>query len=235
VLVDCGGTTLKNLKVQGRDPNDIDLLLITHLHGDHFGGFPFLYLEQMFLGRRDRDFHVLGPPHVQERLEGVVDLFYGASIAEHANFEIRWQEIRPGETAEVIGVTVEAFAANHLEPPEQALCLRVTGRDGTRIAFSGDTEPCEGLREAADGADLLVAECSGMRPPCGPHCTWEDWKDLLPGLGAKRVMLTHLGADSRSELPGVLESGTPDGPPVLLAEDGLVVEAADGATSTAGS
>jgi ribonuclease BN (tRNA processing enzyme) len=41
-LVDCGASALIAMHRYGVVPNDIDMILLTHLHGDHFGGIPFL-------------------------------------------------------------------------------------------------------------------------------------------------------------------------------------------------
>ena len=40
-LVDCGATAMVSLRRFGVDANTIDSIFLTHLHGDHFGGFPF--------------------------------------------------------------------------------------------------------------------------------------------------------------------------------------------------
>ncbi len=44
VLLDCGATSLTALRQQQIDLNQIEAVLVTHLHGDHFGGLPFLVL-----------------------------------------------------------------------------------------------------------------------------------------------------------------------------------------------
>lgn len=38
-LLDCGPTTLAALKRAGFDPRRLDSVLLSHLHGDHCGGF----------------------------------------------------------------------------------------------------------------------------------------------------------------------------------------------------
>jgi ribonuclease BN (tRNA processing enzyme) len=45
VLLDCGASSLVALKQQRHDPAKIGLVLVSHLHGDHFGGVPFLVLD----------------------------------------------------------------------------------------------------------------------------------------------------------------------------------------------
>ncbi len=51
LLVDCGVTSLVALKAQGLDPDAVDSVAVTHLHGDHFGGLPFLILDGQFSRR----------------------------------------------------------------------------------------------------------------------------------------------------------------------------------------
>src|SRR5215217_6003692 len=60
VLLDCGASSLVALKQQRHDPNQIGLVLVSHLHGDHFGGLPFLILDGQFT-HRTRPLHVAGP------------------------------------------------------------------------------------------------------------------------------------------------------------------------------
>ena len=50
-LIDCGASSLIALKRANVDPNNVDAILVTHLHGDHFGGIPFLILDGQFSRR----------------------------------------------------------------------------------------------------------------------------------------------------------------------------------------
>lgn len=224
LIVDFGGTSLMNIRRQGREPDELGAVVLTHLHGDHFGGLPFLQIELTFVARRTRPLLIVGPPGTEERVRALTSVVYGDGIGEHARYETEYREVAPGDSCEVLGARLEAFEAVHLHPPEVALCLRLTGSDGRVLSFSGDTEPCEGLIECSRGADLLVAECTGMRPPMGPHTTWEDWPELLRRIESKRVALSHLNHEVRAELPAILAAGGLPGPPVTLAEDGLVVD-----------
>ena len=50
------------------DPNAIRAVLITHLHGDHFGGLPFFILDAQLVSRRTAPLTIAGPPGLRDRL-----------------------------------------------------------------------------------------------------------------------------------------------------------------------
>src|SRR5260221_691992 len=66
-LVDCGASSLIAMRRFGVDPNRIATVFISHLHGDHFGGLPFLILDAQF-SRRLAPLTVAGPPGLRQRL-----------------------------------------------------------------------------------------------------------------------------------------------------------------------
>jgi glyoxylase-like metal-dependent hydrolase (beta-lactamase superfamily II) len=82
LLVDCGATSLAALKAQGLSPNAVGAVAVTHLHGDHFGGLPFLILDGQF-SHRSTPLLVAGPPGTAERLAAAMEtLFPGSSRAQ---------------------------------------------------------------------------------------------------------------------------------------------------------
>jgi ribonuclease BN (tRNA processing enzyme) len=174
---------------------------------------------------RSAPLEVVGPAGVEARLRDGLGHAYGRLAEKPVPFATAYRELLPGGEVGLLGARVRGFAADHQDPPEQPLCLQVTGRDGRTVAFSGDTRICPGLLAAARGADLLVAECTGLRHPCGAHSTWEEWRELLPRVEARRVLLTHLGEEVRAAVPALRrEAATLGGPPLDFADDGLVLE-----------
>src|SRR5215470_17561607 len=67
-LLDCGATTLLGLKALSIAAERIDFIAITHLHGDHFGGLPFLFLEYTYEKLRTKPLVILGPPGLEARV-----------------------------------------------------------------------------------------------------------------------------------------------------------------------
>ncbi len=220
LMVDFGGTALSGLRRLGREPTEIAGIAVTHLHGDHVGGFPFLIIDGMFNAIRTAPLAVLGPIGTAARIEDVLRLNYGDVVERERPFDLQCTEVAPGDQAQLVGTTVQAFAADHMDPPEQPLCLRISLPGGQVVAFSGDTAMCDGLFEAAAGADLLVADCSAPAPPCGRHCSWEQWREALPRIGTKRVLFTHLNRPMREQCDDLLAQA-PAGFDLTFADDGL--------------
>ncbi len=81
VLLDCGPTTLVALKKLGLSPSDIDVILLSHHHGDHFAGVPFLVLHECYQGSRTKPLVVYGPDGTREKLtQGLESLFQGSTL-----------------------------------------------------------------------------------------------------------------------------------------------------------
>lgn len=228
LMVDFGATALMGLRSAGRDARELDAIVLTHLHGDHFGGLPFVLVDYIWIRGRNanpqRPFTIVGPVGTEERVNELLHVVYrDLPMADAVNFPLTWIELAPGDTTTLGGCTIEAFAADHMDPPEDPLCLRFTNAAGEVVAFSGDTLLCDGLRSAARGADLLVGDCTGIAPPVGRHATWEEWLPALPDLGCKHLLLSHMGEAVRAQAEE-LPKQAPPGLRVTVADDGLILE-----------
>jgi ribonuclease BN (tRNA processing enzyme) len=216
VLVDFGASSPVAMKVRGIDHGRVDAIILSHLHGDHFCGLPFLLLDAQHLSRRTRPLVIAGPPGTRTRLDQAMEVMFPRSSGTKWRFPWHVVEIEPGTPSDVVGLTVTSTEVVHQSgAPSTALRLS----DGASLfAYSGDTEWTEALISVADGAALFICECYGYAGRMTGHMSWEILKSRLPDLRAERIMLTHMNPDVLARVEEIASSG------VLIAEDGKVLE-----------
>jgi ribonuclease BN (tRNA processing enzyme) len=212
VLLDCGATSLTALKGLGLDPGQIGTVLVSHLHGDHFGGLPFLILDGQFAGRA-APLAVAGPPGTSGRLAEAMECLFPGSSSVRRRFGVQVTELSPGSQARVSALTVRAWQADH-PSGAPALMLRVE-MAGKAIAYTGDTAWTSAVIEAAAGTDLLIAEAYHLDKHIPYHLRHADLHAHRHELGARRVIITHMS-------PGMLARQHET--PFETARDGLVVQ-----------
>lgn len=195
-LIDCGPTILLTLKQQGIDTGRLDFAVVSHLHGDHFGGLPFLLLEYMWENRRTRPFVVVGPVGTEQRLWDLFRALYRDIVPEQMPFELRVVEVVPETPVTVADVTLHPYWVPH-QDEDTALALRLDV-GGKRILYSGDSPWFDRFLELADDVDLFLCECTGYASSMGRHIEWTTLQPLLPRLRARRLVLVHLGREMRA-------------------------------------
>src|SRR5687768_13421243 len=157
VAIDCGTSSLIALAQQGIPPNTIDAILLTHLHGDHCGGVPFLLLDAMLAARRDRALLVAGPSGTAEHLAALREALFPGSHVMAPKFPLEYRELAAGVANRILDLVVIPQPARHV-PQTRPTALRVEV-DGRIVAYTGDTEWTDDVARIAAGADLLIAEC----------------------------------------------------------------------------
>jgi ribonuclease BN (tRNA processing enzyme) len=216
LTVDFGASALPALKARGLDPNAIDAIVLSHLHGDHFGGLPFLLLDYQYLARREQPLTIAGPPGTRARLDAALEVFFPKSGGTKWRFPWSVQEIAVGVASEVLGHALLTAEVIH---PSGAPSTALRLSDGnTTFAYSGDTEWTNALLPIAAKADLFICECYAYTGKMTGHLSWEILKPRLADLNAKRTMLTHMNPTVLARLDEIEAAG------VLVAADGLVFD-----------
>jgi ribonuclease BN (tRNA processing enzyme) len=216
LTVDFGASALPALKALKLDPNKIDGIVLSHLHGDHFGGLPLLLLDFQYLNRRERPLTIAGPPGTRARLETAMETFFPKSTATKWRFSWSVEEIAVGVETNVLGHSLMTAEVIHQSgAPSTALRLS----DGEKIfGYSGDTEWTDALLPIASGADLFICECYAYAGKMTGHLSWEILRPKIPALRAKRLMVTHMNPTVLAKLDELKSAG------VLVADDGLVFD-----------
>jgi ribonuclease BN (tRNA processing enzyme) len=213
LLLDCGATTLIALNRAGVRPDVIDAILISHLHGDHITGLPFLFLDAVYSEPRSRPLCIAGPRGIADRVQSLFQAAYPDSAANPLPFELVYREMSPGRSLVIGECAVDPFRVPH-QDREISLGLRVA-LAGKRILYSGDTGWTEDLVLWSEGTDLFICECSFFETRLPSHLDYPRIAENRHRFGTKRLVLTHLGRevlDHRREIE------------VELAYDGMVVE-----------
>jgi len=212
-LIDCGASWLPALKRQGVVRDAIDLILITHFHGDHFAGLPFLLLDAQF-SRRTRPLVIAGPEGIETRLTQVMEALFQNSSRTKQRFELSVVALKPGQTRTFGAVNVTPYPVVHGESGGPFLGYRLEA-EGRVIAYSADTEWTETLIPLGRDADLFIAEAYYYDKIVKNHLSLKTLEAHLDEIRAKRLVLTHMSDDMLGRLDTLAYTA---------ASDGMVVE-----------
>jgi ribonuclease BN (tRNA processing enzyme) len=213
LLIDCGASSLVALKRAGVDSATIGWVLLSHLHGDHFGGVPFLILDGQF-SRRSRPLVVAGPPGVGQRVDAAMEVLFPGSTRVTRRFTTEFVELPEGVASAVGPARVTAFAVEHASgAPSYALRVDYGGKV---ITYSGDSEWTERLVAAARDADLFLCEAYTFDRKIRYHLDYQTLQEHLPRIGCRRVILTHMGPEMLGRLNDIDVEHAEDGRRIAL-------------------
>ncbi len=213
-LIDCGASSLIPMKRAGISSATIDLILISHLHGDHFGGIPFFIIDAQLISRRDARLLIAGRPGLKHRVHQAMEVFYPGSASIDRKFAVEYAELTEGKITQLGDLTVLPVRAVHGSgAPSYAYRIGCTGKI---IAYSGDGEWTDALRAIADGADLFICESYFFEKQMKNHLSYRTLMAHRAELGCKRLIITHLGEDLLARLGEVELEVAHDGLEVIL-------------------
>ncbi|MFG1298164.1 MBL fold metallo-hydrolase [Xanthobacter sp. V3C-3] len=214
--LDFGASALVNFNRFDMGSADIDFIFLSHLHGDHFGGIPFLLLDGQFVRQRTRALVIVGPPGTRARIEAAQEVLFPGTLGLDWRFPWRVEEVEPGSTSHHGPFTLTTTEVRH-PSGAAATALRLT--DGVRtLAFSGDTEWTDALPRLTHGADLLICESFAFAGMPYGHLSYETISARRAELGAGRILLTHM-SDGMWARRGEVDTSH-----FIVAEDGMELD-----------
>jgi len=195
ILLDCGASTSSGLEELGVSRSQVDAIVVSHFHGDHFGGLPLFLVASRYVDERSRPLIVAGPQGIEARVRALC-LASGHPVPEDLGYPLRFVELEPGVEAEAGPFTVESFETFH-SPDAAPHGLLV--RDGSRcIAYSGDTGWFDELPDCVGSADLFICECTLEQQTYAYHLSLEELRAHRRHFRCGRIVLTHLGPEMRA-------------------------------------
>ncbi len=212
-LLDCGPTILLSLKREGLTANDIDTVLLSHLHGDHFAGLPFLFLAWTYDTPRQRPVTIVGPPGTKAQVLELYRVTYPEPASRPLPFELNCIEVEGGARRRIGSIDLLPIRVPH-QKMGVSLGFRI-GVDGKTILYAGDTGWTEELVVQSRGTDLFICECSYYETRVDFHLDYPRIAANYQRFGCRRLVLTHIGREVY---------GHRDEIRLEMATDGLVVE-----------
>lgn len=193
VLVDCGVTTNTGLTAEGVSRDEIDVILISHFHGDHFGGIPLLLLAALYEDKRTSPLEIAGPPGIETRVNDLAHAMGHAIPGREWTFPLTFTELPAGKTQEVGPAFVTSFEVHHNpEACPHGLHIRF---DSRTLAYTGDTGWFDELPGHVAGADLLVCECTYCTSEYELHLNLGELEEKAPLFDCGKTILTHFGSE----------------------------------------
>jgi ribonuclease BN (tRNA processing enzyme) len=212
-LIDCGASSLVALKRFGIARENIDVILITHFHGDHFAGLPFFLLDAQFT-RRTRPLTIAGPEGIEMRLAQAMEALFENSSKTRQKFDLSVVALQPEQTKDFGTFKVTPFPVVHGESGGPFLAYRIEA-EGRTIAYSADTEWTDALIPAARDADLFICEAYYYDRIVKNHLSLSTLEQHLSLIAPKKLVLTHMSDEMLARIGSL---------PHTAASDGMVVE-----------
>jgi ribonuclease BN (tRNA processing enzyme) len=233
LVLDCGNGVFSKLR-RFRDYVDVDAVVISHLHADHFLDLvPFAYAltyaprqQPVPVDRwpgTDHPAHpfLYAPAGARDTFRRVVGAWGNEDLIERA-FDLR--EYAPDDVLEIGTLRVTFGEVPHFTPTFAVDVASANG--GGRFTYGADSAPNDALVRFADGTDLLMIEATLPRPErSGPrgHLTPSEAGEHGQKARVRRLVLTHI-SDELDASWAVDEATAAFGGTVELAREGAVYE-----------
>ncbi len=193
ILMDCGATTPLGFKLNERSFHTIDYVILSHFHGDHYGGLPYLLLEAAKVTKRKKPLTIISPPGLEPKLRQLVQCLYPGSEDIFDAFPIHYKAFSNKEPLVFEAFRLTAYPVKHA-PESLPHGLRLEA-GGKVLGFSGDTSWHENLLPIARGADFFICECNFFEQESPHHLNYQEFLHHEQELDAKRTVLSHLGEE----------------------------------------
>ena len=212
-VIDFGASSLVALNKMGIEHNSIDTVLLTHIHGDHCGGMPFMLMDAMLGAKRQTPLTIVGPRETEKKLGFVNEALMPGMHVMTPKFALNYVEIDVLTPTQVGELMITTYPAKHTgETNPTSVRVEVAGKV---VSYTGDSAWTKHIPKVAEGADLFICECYFYAKPVRFHMNYPDIKEHWGELKAKRTILTHFSREMMSHENTVPEE---------TAYDGLVIE-----------
>ena len=198
LLIDCGYSVPQNMwrylkKGKGKEKVREDFpdgIYISHLHGDHYFGLPFVLLRRWEMKCKD-PLYIICRPEMKEDIQSVLRLAYKSIYPD-----LRYEFLEVTNKTKFKEFCIEIARSGHRE---SNYSIKVTV-DNKTIAYSGDGGMTEQTRKLFNGCDLLIHESYFLKTEGANHENVKNLIEYCKNGEVKRLALVHLGRKERGKI-----------------------------------
>ncbi len=210
LLCDCGFSAAHAYFSFCQDPDHLDMVWISHFHGDHFFGIPLLLLRFWEM-RRSKPLCIIGQAGTEEKVVAAMDLAFNR-FRKKLCYELRFRDIEPGEAHEISGLQLESVQTLH---SQRNLGLAVN--DGRhKLYYSGDGRPTEEVADLVRDCDLAVHEAFRLDEEIHHHGSITGCLKLARSSNVRKMALVHLERSFRRQQKTEIEALLQETPLFIL-------------------
>ena len=193
ILLDCGFSVPHQYLSLNPSEEELEILWISHFHGDHFLGTPLLLLWFWEMNRT-KPLNIIGPPGVKVKIEQALNLAY-PNLMSRLGYSLLFHEAIPEEQLHISDSTWKAAYNEHSQP---CLSLRLE-LHGKSIFYSGDGRPTTLTKSLATGCDIIIHEAYGFEDTVPGHGSISACLNFARNSGSKRLAMVHMQRDVRPQ------------------------------------
>jgi ribonuclease BN (tRNA processing enzyme) len=193
ILLDCSPIVVPHFKKLGLDLTLIEHIFITHFHGDHLLGLPFLLLDYAYLTTPKKPITIIGPSGIKDKVTTISELAFSDIFGKLKDrLEITYLELADAGSYSTIGdQRFEAYSMSHGTHP--AFGYKLTLGKKT-LAYTGDTDLSQGVLDMAKDVDILIIELSNPDKDVPGHMSLDKLAKLRDQLSPDlKIILNHVG------------------------------------------
>lgn len=174
ILFDCGMGTIKQYERLGLKVKDLEYVVISHYHADHFYDIPNLLIGKKIRNELDKVMYIVGPIGIKDKVTKLMQFSFGdqGSIEEYAN--IKFIEMNPNETIEFNNYSLSAYELVHGGAhPNYGYIMK---KNNTTVGYTGDTSLCDNFYSMCESANHMIVDTTMPNESNKVHIGLNDLK-----------------------------------------------------------
>ena len=194
MMVDFPNGVLKQLLKSNHEPEKINKILITHMHGDHTADIPFIMLYKYKHKKMEENTYIIGPIGIENKVKQLMAT-YNFYISDGMGKYMKFIELGQNEILEneEIGYKIQSFPVVHgEEKPTYGYIIN------NKLGVTGDSALCEGVQDIVKNSEAIIADCSKIQGN-DAHMGIDNLSFLAQTYG-KKIFATHMRDETREEL-----------------------------------